>query len=100
VTNALPWHPLAVAAAGITAWVVIGAGLLQIMFYMVQLVYAAISLAKRPPVSQAAVLWRRYSEQAPPIAVLAPAFNEEVTIIESVNSLLSALPRFRSDRDQ
>lgn len=83
------WHPLAIAFATGTAWIVIATGLLQIFFYLVQLVFAAICLAKRPPVVRSSVLWRRYADQAPPIAVLAPAFNEEVTIVESVNSLLA-----------
>ncbi len=83
------WQPLAIWAATVTAWVVIGTGLLQTGFYIVQLCFAGVSLAKRPPVARQALLWRRYAEQAPAIAVLAPAFNEEVTIVESVNSLLA-----------
>ena len=85
----IEWQPWAVSAAGIIAWIVISIGLLQTGFYIVQLVFAGISLATRPPVARAAVLWRRYADQAPPIAVLAPAYNEEVTIVESVNSLLA-----------
>lgn len=83
------WPQLAISSAKAIALVVIVTGLLQTVFYLVQLVFAAISLAKRPPVPHSALLWRRYAEQAPPIAVLAPAFNEEVTIVESVNSLLA-----------
>ena len=83
------WQPLAILAATATAWIVIGTGLLQTGFYIVQLCFAGISLAKRPPLAREALLWRRYAEQAPAIAVLAPAFNEEVTIVESVNSLLA-----------
>ncbi|WP_300973086.1 glycosyltransferase family 2 protein [Sphingomonas sp. LHG3406-1] len=89
MTQGFEWQPWAVTLATATAWIVIATGLLQIAFYLVQLVYAAIGLAKRPPVVRSAVLWRRYADQAPPIAVLAPAFNEEVTIVESVNSLLA-----------
>ncbi|HWH23014.1 MAG TPA: glycosyltransferase [Allosphingosinicella sp.] len=83
------WHSLAVNLASAVAWLVIATGLLQILFYVVQLVYAGIALALRPPVPKASVLWRRYAEEAPSIAVLAPAYNEEVTIVESVNSLLA-----------
>jgi hypothetical protein len=70
---------------------VIGTGLLQTGFYIVQLCFAGVSLAQRPPVARQALLWRRYAEHAPAIAVLAPAFNEEVTIVESVKSLLALI---------
>ncbi|QNM84131.1 glycosyltransferase family 2 protein [Sphingomonas sabuli] len=75
-------------AEGIAILVIV-TGLLQAGFYIVQLVYAAVALGTRPPIARASILWRRYAEEAPPIAVLAPAYNEEVTIVESVNSLLA-----------
>ena len=78
-----------VASAEAIALVVIVAGLLQTFFYFVLLAYAGMALATRPPVPRAATLWRRYSEQAPAISVLAPAFNEELTIVESTRSLLA-----------
>lgn len=85
----IEWQPWAMSAASTIAWVVIVTGLLQTGFYIVQLVYAGIALAERPPIARASLLWSRYSDQAPPMAVLAPAYNEEVTIVESVNSLLA-----------
>lgn len=83
------WQEWLTTAAEAIALVVITTGLLQTAFYIVQLVYAGAALARRPPIARASVLWRRYAEEAPPVAVLAPAYNEEVTIIESVNSLLA-----------
>lgn len=83
------WPPIIVALATAIAWLVIGTGLLQILFYLVQLGFAAVSLTERPPASGASLLWRRYAEQAPPIAVLAPAYNEQVTVVDSVTSLLA-----------
>lgn len=76
-------------AAQWIALVVIVTGLAQTAFYIVQLAYAATALSTRPPVPRGATLWRRYSDQAPPIAVIAPAFNEELTVVESVRSLLA-----------
>lgn len=78
-----------VTGAEVIALVVIVTGLLQVGFYMVQLLFAAAALSSRPPVPRGATLWRRYSDQAPPISVLAPAFNEELTVVESVRSLLA-----------
>lgn len=80
---------LAVSSAVLIAWVVIGAGLLQVIFYIIQLGFAGLSLAQRPPIGKSALLWQRYADRAPPIAVLAPAYNEGVTIVESVTSLLA-----------
>jgi len=83
------WSSTAESIAATTALLVIGTGLLQTLFYVIQLVFAAVALTVRPPIARASLLWRRYADHAPPIAVLAPAFNEEVTIVESVNSLLA-----------
>lgn len=71
------------------AWFVIGAGLLQNLLYLVQLCLAGVALASRPPIPQSTVLWRRYADASPPIALLAPAYNEALTIVQSVRSLLS-----------
>ncbi|ALE17388.1 glycosyl transferase, group 2 family protein [Altererythrobacter epoxidivorans] len=78
-----------VASAEAIAAVVIVTGILQTAFNFVLLLYAAAALGSRPPVPRSATLWRRYSEQAPAISVLAPAFNEELTIVESTRSLLA-----------
>ena len=68
---------------------VIGTGVLQNLLYVVQLWLAAAALREEPPVTSAGPLWRRYAEAAPPVCLLAPAFNEELTIVDSVRSLLS-----------
>ncbi len=75
--------------AEVIAVFVISVGLLQALFYIVQLLVAGVTLGRRPPIPTASSLWHRYVDQAPPIALLAPAFNEEVTIVESVSSLLA-----------
>lgn len=83
---AQPWM---LEAAQWIAFIVIATGLAQTAFYVVLLAYAAAALSSRPPVPRSATQWRRYSDQAPPIAVIAPAFNEELTVVESVRSLLA-----------
>ena len=85
----LDWQPWAMATAEIIAAIVIVTGLAQTLFYIVQLGYAGVALGTRPPISRASALWRLYAGEAPAIAVLAPAYNEEVTVIESVKSLLA-----------
>ncbi len=78
-----------VAFSSVIALFVIIAGLLQNLVYLVQLALAAAALIERPSSPQPGVLWRRFADSAPPIALLAPAFNEALTIVQSVRSLLS-----------
>ena len=85
----IEWQPWAANAASVIALLVIVTGLLQTAFYLVLLVFAGFALGTRPPIGKASVLWRRYADEAPAIAVLAPAFNEELSIVESVRSLLA-----------
>jgi cellulose synthase/poly-beta-1,6-N-acetylglucosamine synthase-like glycosyltransferase len=85
----IDWTPWARDVAAAISWIVIGSGLIQILFYIMQLVFAAIALSERPPVDRISSLWRRYADLAPPIAVIAPAYNEALTIIESVDALLA-----------
>ena len=76
-------------AAKLVAWFVIASGVVQNAVYVWQLVLAGRALRSRPPLAASGSLWRRYAESAPPIALLAPAYNEEPTVVESVRSLLS-----------
>lgn len=81
--------PFAAHLATVIAVLVIGTGLLQSALYLWQLILAARALAVSPPITQPGTLWRRYADAAPPITLMAPAYNEALTIVESVRSLLS-----------
>ena len=55
-----------------------------------QLILAAWIFATRvKPGKGSADLWQRYGDLALPVSVIAPAFNEELTIVESVKALLA-----------
>lgn len=82
---ALPWE----ATAQAVAIVIISFGLLQNLIYVIQLVVAGQALRLDPPVQRLALLWRRYGDLAPPVSLIAPAYNEALTIEQSVRSLLA-----------
>ena len=72
-----------------TALLVIATGLAESLVYFIQLLVAARALTRHISIRRSAAMWRLYSDVAPPIALLVPAFNEEATIVDSVRSLLS-----------
>ena len=76
-------------AAEIVTLFVIACGLIQILFYIVQLLFAALALHRRPAYASTSAMWDRFGDIAPSIAIVAPAYNEELTIIESVEALLA-----------
>lgn len=76
-------------AAEIIALLIVLAGLAQVLLYIVQLGFAGWALHKRPPAMSSAALWQRYGDLAPPVAIIAPSYNEELTIVESAKALLA-----------
>lgn len=80
------------AIALIAPWLagaVIAIGLLQNLIYVAQLLLAGVSMSRNPPISRSSLLWGRYADLAPPIALLSPAYNEEKSIVDCVRSMLS-----------
>ncbi len=71
------------------AILVIGLGLVQNAIYALQLVAAYTILRRRAPVAGNVSAWWRYSEGTVPVTLLVPAYNEEVTIVESTRSMLA-----------
>ncbi|MGB3290469.1 MAG: glycosyltransferase family 2 protein [Burkholderiaceae bacterium] len=73
----------------IVAVALVAIGLSQNLLYVLQLLLAAFALRPDRVRSDYATLWNRYSEVCPPISLLAPAYNEEMGIVESVKALLA-----------
>jgi cellulose synthase/poly-beta-1,6-N-acetylglucosamine synthase-like glycosyltransferase len=69
--------------------IVIVTGLFQNALVLVQLAVAAHVLTRNRPEERFAPLWRRNADLSPPIALLVPAYNEELSIVESLHSLLA-----------
>lgn len=57
---------------------------------VVQLLAATWAFARRiKPAPRSTDLWSKYEDLAPPVSVIAPAFNEELSIVDSVRALLA-----------
>ncbi|HEY8566901.1 MAG TPA: glycosyltransferase [Beijerinckiaceae bacterium] len=77
------------ATLQVVLFVVIATGLFQNGLYAVQLAIALVELASQRPERRASLLWRRYAEVSPPISLLVPAYNEELSIVDSLRSMLA-----------
>ena len=69
--------------------IVIVIGLAQNALCIVQLGLALVELTFNRPERRAGLLWRRYASLAPPISLLVPAYNEEISIVDSLRSMLA-----------
>lgn len=73
----------------IVALTLVIVGVTQTILYMVQLLLAASAMRREEVRVDPVALWNRYSGASPPIALLAPAYNEEAGIVESVKALMA-----------
>ena len=72
------------------AWVSLAVIAVRNGISVVQLLVAARVFAKRiKPAARSNDLWSRYQDLAPPVSVIAPAFNEELSIVDSIQALLA-----------
>ena len=56
---------------------------------VIQLVLAArVFYSRVRPAARSYELWSRYADLAPPVSVIAPCYNEELAIADSVRALL------------
>lgn len=71
-------------------WICFVIVLFRNVISVVQLVVAFWAFVSRVrPSSSNLFLWQRYSDLALPVSVIAPAFNEELSIVDSVRALLA-----------
>ncbi len=83
------WSAFAQHVAIIVSLLVIMTGGLQSIVQIIQLGVSLSLLLQRPPAQRIGAVWHRYADVAPPIALLVPAYNEEKTIVDSLQSLLA-----------
>lgn len=86
----LIFNPLLVSVLSTLAWASLLIVILRNAVTLVQLMVASWVFAKRiKPAPKSLDLWTRYEDLAPPVSVIAPAFNEELSIVDSVRALLA-----------
>lgn len=82
--------PAALAVFDALVWFCVAAVVLRNAAAIVQLITAWwVTLREARPVTDSFDLWQRTEANAPRISVIAPAFNEELSIAQSIRSLLS-----------
>ena len=64
-------------------------GLVVSAMYLVQIVLAALALRATPPIAKIGFMWDTLSDISVPVSIIVPAYNEAVTIRESIRSILS-----------
>ncbi|MFX1684375.1 glycosyltransferase family 2 protein [Paraburkholderia sp. A2RI-6] len=69
--------------------VILTVNVLQNALYLFQIVAAIGGMIRPGAKSGGIALWRRYGASAPPIALLAPAYNEELGIVDCVKALFA-----------
>ena len=79
---------MTVAVPGL-ATAIIASGLLQNAIYLLQLLLAWRALSRQRVDHSGMGLWWQFSDVTMPIAILAPAYNEEATIVDSLHSMLA-----------
>ncbi len=84
----LAWSILLLAAQLVAA-AVLTVGVAQNLLYLTLMATALWTMATRPPVRRTRTLWSGLVDVAPPLSVIVPAYDEELTIEESVRALLS-----------
>lgn len=83
------WSVLGAAVLALS-WASLCVVLLRNLIALLQLVIAAgVFLTRVGPTRRAQALWHRQSGVAPAISIVAPAYNEELSIVDSVRALLA-----------
>lgn len=84
----MTWDPALHTAAMVVFDVLLGLLVLKFLYYLMLIGFALPALPLAPPHRRTRALWRRHAHRAPSVALIAPAYDEELSIIESVTSLL------------
>lgn len=89
----MSWGELQTAAADFIVWIALACFFVVALRNAISLIHLFIAawvfVTRVRPGAGARDLWHRYSDLALPITVIAPAFNEELSIVQSTKALLS-----------
>ena len=89
----MSWNDFLHGAGATVVWIAFGCFFvvaLRNAIAVIQLLIAAwVFITRVRPSEGARELWQRYGDLALPISVIAPAYNEELSIVQSVKALLA-----------
>ncbi len=84
----MTWRHELAAYAETIFYVLLAIVIVRFLYGLLHLCLAIIVPPLSPRRSRSEAMWRRYAHRAPSISIVAPAYNEALTVIESVTSLL------------
>ncbi len=86
--SGIAW-PAFLLLAQLVALLVLLVSVTQNLLYFTLMLIALWAMASRPPARRTRALWSELVDLAPSLSVIVPAYNEELTIEESVRALLA-----------
>lgn len=81
-------HWLDTSAEWVVTFIIV-IGLTQNIIALIQLFVAARALREKAEGENSELLWQQRAPSAPPISLIAPAYNESASIVESTKSMLN-----------
>lgn len=83
------YHEAFIVFVEIISAIILFSALVHAAVFTGQLAMAGWDLLHRPKIRRSNLLWQRFSESAPPVSIIVPAYNESLGIVQTVRSLMA-----------